>query len=108
MQAVPKSYYEAAEIDGANAWDKFRFITLPGIRSMIIVMVTIHVLWTFNNFDFVFLATGGGPMKNPPDRLLNDNAKVSSVSTSLSPVTATTMVPLSSPVSITSVLETAV
>jgi len=62
MQAVPKSYYEAAEIDGANAWDRFRFITLPGIRSMIIVMVTIHVLWTFNNFDFVFLATGGGPV----------------------------------------------
>ena len=62
MQAVPKSYYEAAEIDGANAWDRFRFITLPGIRSMVIVMVTIHVLWTFNNFDFVFLATGGGPV----------------------------------------------
>lgn len=62
MQAVPKSFYEAAEIDGANAWNKFRYITLPGIRSMIIVMVTIHVLWTFNNFDFVFLATGGGPV----------------------------------------------
>ena len=62
MQAVPQSYYEAAEIDGANAWSKFRFITLPGIRSMIIVMVTIHVLWTFNNFDFVFLSTGGGPV----------------------------------------------
>ncbi len=62
MQAVPRSFYEAAEIDGANAWDKFRFITLPGIRNMIIVMVTIHVLWTFNNFDFVFLATGGGPV----------------------------------------------
>jgi ABC-type sugar transport system permease subunit len=62
MQAVPRNYYEAAEIDGANALDKFRYITLPGIRSMIIVMVTIHVLWTFNNFDFVFLATGGGPV----------------------------------------------
>jgi ABC-type sugar transport system permease subunit len=62
MQAVPRSYYEAAEIDGANPWNRFRYITLPGIRSMIIVMVTIHVLWTFNNFDFVFLATGGGPV----------------------------------------------
>jgi ABC-type sugar transport system permease subunit len=62
MQAIPKSYYEAAEIDGANAWGKFRHITLPGIRNMIIVMVTIHVLWTFNNFDFVWLATGGGPV----------------------------------------------
>lgn len=62
MQAIPKSYYEAAEIDGAGAWDKFRNITLPGIRNMIMVMVTIHVLWTFNNFDFVWLATGGGPV----------------------------------------------
>lgn len=62
MQAIPKSYYEAAEIDGASAWQSFVHITLPGIRSMIIVMVTIHVLWTFNNFDFVYLATGGGPV----------------------------------------------
>jgi multiple sugar transport system permease protein len=62
MQAIPGSYYEAAEIDGANAWNRFRHITLPGIRNMAIVMVTIHVLWTFNNFDFVYLSTGGGPV----------------------------------------------
>lgn len=62
MQAIPSSHYEAAEIDGANAWDKFWHITLPGIRNMVVVMVTIHVLWTFNNFDFVYLATGGGPV----------------------------------------------
>ena len=62
MQAIPKSYYEAAELDGAGAWSKFVHITLPGIRNMIIVMVTIHVLWTFNNFDFVYLSTGGGPV----------------------------------------------
>ena len=62
MQAIPKSYYEAAEIDGAGAWNRFWYITLPGIRRMVIVMVTIHVLWTFNNFDFVYLATGGGPV----------------------------------------------
>jgi len=62
MQAIPGSYYEAAEIDGANAWHRFWYITLPGIRNMAIVMVTIHVLWTFNNFDFVYLATGGGPV----------------------------------------------
>jgi ABC-type sugar transport system permease subunit len=62
MQAIPTSFYEAAEIDGANAWRRFLNITLPGIRSMIVVMVTIHVLWTFNNFDFVYLSTGGGPV----------------------------------------------
>ena len=62
MQAIPKSYYEAAEIDGANVWQKFVNVTMPGIRGMVIVMVTMHVLWTFNNFDFVYLATGGGPV----------------------------------------------
>ncbi|MEO0250412.1 MAG: sugar ABC transporter permease [candidate division WOR-3 bacterium] len=62
MQAIPQSYYEAAEIDGAGPWKRFLYITLPGIRNMIVVMVTIHVLWTFNNFDFVYLATGGGPV----------------------------------------------
>jgi multiple sugar transport system permease protein len=64
-----RSYYEAAKIDVAGAWAKFRYITLPGIRNMIVVMVTIHVLWTFNNFDFVWLATGGGPV-NATDVLL--------------------------------------
>jgi ABC-type polysaccharide transport system permease subunit len=44
MQAIPRSYYEAAEIDGASAWQRFVHITLPGIRGMIIVMVTIHVV----------------------------------------------------------------
>ncbi len=62
MQAIPQSYYEAAEMDGAGPWKSFIHITLPGIRNMVIVMVTIHVLWTFNNFEFVFLATGGGPV----------------------------------------------
>lgn len=62
MKAIPKSLYHSAEMDGANEWQKFRYITLPGLRNMIIVMVTIHVLWTFNNFDFVYLATGGGPV----------------------------------------------
>jgi multiple sugar transport system permease protein len=64
MQAIPRVYYEAAEIDGAGVWSKFRYVTLPGIRNMILVMVTIHVLWTFNNFDFVYLSTGGGPVNS--------------------------------------------
>lgn len=62
MQTIPDSFYEAAEIDGANPFQNFWYITLPGIKNMIIVMVTIHVLWTFNNFDFIYLATGGGPV----------------------------------------------
>jgi ABC-type sugar transport system permease subunit len=64
MQAIPKDYYDAARIDGAGTWKSFTNVTLPGIRSMIMVMITIHVLWTFNNFDFVFLSTGGGPVNS--------------------------------------------
>lgn len=64
MQTIPASFYEVAEINGANAFQSFWYITLPGIRNMIIVMVTIHVLWTFNNFDFIYLATGGGPINS--------------------------------------------
>jgi len=62
MQTIPDSFYEAAEIDGANAFQNFWYVTLPGIKNMIIIMVTIHVLWTFNNFEFIYLATGGGPI----------------------------------------------
>jgi ABC-type sugar transport system permease subunit len=62
MQAIPSDYYEAAEIDGASGWQKFLYITFPGVRYMSMVMITIHVIWTFNNFDFIFLATGGGPV----------------------------------------------
>lgn len=62
MQAIPESMYEAADIDGANSWQKFWYITFPGVRYMSMVMITIHVIWTFNNFDFIFLSTGGGPV----------------------------------------------
>jgi multiple sugar transport system permease protein len=62
MQAIPDSLYEAAQMDGAGPIRQFLHITVPGCRNMIIVMVTIHVLWTFNNFDMVYLTTGGGPV----------------------------------------------
>lgn len=62
MQSIPKNLYEAAQIDGADAWQQFWHITVPGIKYTAMVMVTIHVIWTFNNFDLVYLATGGGPV----------------------------------------------
>ena len=62
IQAIPNDLYEAAEIDGANSWQQFWYITLPGVRYMSMVMITIHVIWTFNNFDFIYLSTGGGPV----------------------------------------------
>jgi multiple sugar transport system permease protein len=62
MQAIPADLYEAARIDGAGDWRQFWFVTLPNLRYIILVMVVLHVTFTFNNFDFVFLSTGGGPV----------------------------------------------
>jgi len=62
MQAIPVDLYEAARIDGAGDWRQFWFITLPNLRYIILVMVVLHVTFTFNNFDFVYLSTGGGPV----------------------------------------------
>ncbi|MBV8814911.1 MAG: sugar ABC transporter permease [Verrucomicrobia bacterium] len=62
MQAIPQDLYEAARIDGATRWHRLMFITLPNLRYIILVMVVLHITFTFNNFDFVYLATGGGPV----------------------------------------------
>jgi multiple sugar transport system permease protein len=60
IQAIPQDLYEAATIDGASAWKRFWHITLPNLRYIILVMVVLHVTFTLNNFDFVYLSTGGG------------------------------------------------
>jgi multiple sugar transport system permease protein len=62
MQAIPADVYEAARIDGASTWKQFWHITLPNLRYIMLVMVVLHVTFTFNNFDFVYLSTGGGPV----------------------------------------------
>jgi multiple sugar transport system permease protein len=62
MQAIPTDLYEAARIDGAGEWRQFWYVTLPNLRYIILVMVVLHVTFTFNNFDFVYLSTGGGPV----------------------------------------------
>ena len=64
MQAIPSDLYEAARIDGASAWRQFYHVTLPNLRYIILVMVILHVTFTFNNFDFVYLSTGGGPVNS--------------------------------------------
>lgn len=61
LQAVPKDLYEAATIDGANAWQKFWAVTAPGIRQVVIVTVLLSSIWTANGFEHVWLLTQGGP-----------------------------------------------
>ncbi|MFN8490005.1 MAG: ABC transporter permease subunit [Caldilineaceae bacterium] len=61
MQAIDKELYEAAELDGANAWERLLHITLPGLRYVIAVATLLSTIWTFNGFETIFLLTGGGP-----------------------------------------------
>ncbi|GAA1643956.1 ABC transporter permease subunit [Actinoplanes couchii] len=61
LKAIPAELYEAATIDGASTWQQFRFVTLPGLRHVITVTVTLSSIWTFNNFDLIWLLTQGGP-----------------------------------------------
>ncbi|MCE7981705.1 MAG: sugar ABC transporter permease [Caldilinea sp. CFX5] len=61
MQAIPQELYEAAEIDGASVWQRFRYVTLPSLRTVILVVTILSTIWTFNDFSIVWLLTGGGP-----------------------------------------------
>lgn len=61
MQNVPAELYEAAAIDGAGAWQRFRHITLPGIRHVVLVVVLLSTIWTTNGFENIWLLTQGGP-----------------------------------------------
>ena len=61
LKAIPADQYEAATIDGASSWQRFVHVTLPGLRHVITVTVTLSSIWTFNNFDLIWLLTQGGP-----------------------------------------------
>ena len=61
MQAIPPVLYDAAKIDGANRWDEFRHVTLPGIRPVVLFMYMMVAIWSFLAFDYIFLSTQGGP-----------------------------------------------
>lgn len=61
LKAVDREQYEAAEVDGANAVQRFRHITLPGLRYVIIVTLLLSTINTFNTFGLIYLMTGGGP-----------------------------------------------
>lgn len=60
LQAVPASLEEAATMDGASPWQRFRYILLPQLLPTIAVLAVLRFIWTFNNFDDIYLLTGGG------------------------------------------------
>lgn len=61
LQTVPQDQYEAAEIDGARSWQSFLYITVPHIKVVMGLLVVLRTVWIFNNFDLIYLITGGGP-----------------------------------------------
>jgi multiple sugar transport system permease protein len=61
LQTVSEELYEAAALDGANAWQRFWHVTLPGIRHVVLVVILVSTIQTTNNFEGIFLLTGGGP-----------------------------------------------
>jgi multiple sugar transport system permease protein len=61
LQTISPDLYEAAEIDGAGAWKKFRKITLPLLRPLLTVVTVFSTIWTFADFQLVWIITKGGP-----------------------------------------------
>jgi multiple sugar transport system permease protein len=62
LQAVPPELHEAAALDGAPAWRRFWHISMPHLRPVTLTLVTLHVIWTAVNFDFIWVMTAGGPL----------------------------------------------
>ncbi len=62
LQTIPQSLHEAASLDGATSWQRFRFITLPMLTPIIAVVMTFSVLFTFTDFQLIYVLTKGGPV----------------------------------------------
>jgi len=61
MKSIPAEMYEAAAVDGAGALQRFRHVTLPGIKNITIIVVLLSTIWTFNDFAIIYILTKGGP-----------------------------------------------
>lgn len=59
--AIPSEQYEAASVDGASAWQKFRYITWPAMAALYVTSTILSAIWTLGDFNSVYLLTGGGP-----------------------------------------------
>lgn len=61
IQGIPSEMIEASIIDGANAWQRFRYITVPAVRAITTALVALNIIWQFGSFGLVFVLTAGGP-----------------------------------------------
>jgi multiple sugar transport system permease protein len=63
LQAIPRELYDAAQVDGANQWQRIRYVTVPLIMPILLTTATLELIWGFNQFDIIKLMTGGGPLQ---------------------------------------------
>jgi multiple sugar transport system permease protein len=61
LQNIPAALYKAAKLDGANVWQRFRYVTLPGLRTPLALAVVLQTIWSFKVFDLIFVLTKAGP-----------------------------------------------
>lgn len=61
LQKIPAEYYEAATVDGANSFQKFLYVTIPQLRTILFINLVLITIYTFNLFDMILPLTGGGP-----------------------------------------------
>ncbi len=61
LQTVSKNLYESAQLDGANAWQEFRHVTLPILKPVLAAVISLSFIWNFNTFGLVWVLTQGGP-----------------------------------------------
>jgi multiple sugar transport system permease protein len=62
LQTIPEALYEAARLDGASAFGRFRDVTLPQLAEVLGIVILLRAIWDFKEFDLIFLLTGGGPV----------------------------------------------
>jgi multiple sugar transport system permease protein len=63
LKTIPPELYEAARVDGSNAWQRFFYVVLPTVRPVLVVIVLLRGIWMFNKFDIIWLMTKGGPLE---------------------------------------------
>ena len=61
LQNIPGQLYRAARVDGAGAWARFRYVTLPGLRTPLLVAIVLQSIWALKVFDLIYVLTKGGP-----------------------------------------------
>jgi multiple sugar transport system permease protein len=63
LQSAPGPLYEAARVDGANAWQRLRYVTLPHLRPVLVILALLLTIWNLNTFTYIYVLTGGGPVR---------------------------------------------